>query len=206
MAPEPAPLLRSSWFIKLLAIILVVFLGIFDSTTDCLAGQPDMEAGGPSENEVKAAYLYNFAKFVYWPETAFKDEHSPIVIGILGNDPFGAVLEETLAGKKVGGRKFEVKRFKWVQDLERCNILYISSSEKQDLEKILEKIKGWGVLTVSDTEGFAERGVILNLVKKLDKIRFKVNMDAAKDSRIKISSTLLQLTRIVTAQSMDGDK
>lgn len=188
--------------IFIVSLSVLTFMGSFSA----FAGRPDQTGGTPSEIQVKAAYLYNFVKFVDWPESSFRDEKAPIVIGVLGEDPFGSVLDETLAGKRIRGRELAVKRFKWLRDFKPCHILYISSSEKENLEQVLRKVEGTGIVTVSDTEGFAEQGVILNLVNENDKIRFKVNIDAAQDSRARISAKLLQFTRIVTAQNNDDLK
>ena len=107
-------------------------------------------AQGPSEYQVKAAFLYNFAKFIEWPSGTFTTHSDPIVIGIVGDDPFGGVIEDTIRGKTVNGRSLAVRRFRPGQDLKTCHILFVSSSEGAHVSLILESLKGSGILTVGD--------------------------------------------------------
>ena len=146
---------------------------------------------------VKAACVYNFAKFVEWPSEAFPDHQGPIVLSILGKDPFGASLE-SIRGKPVMSRKLEIRRVDRIEDLQRCHILFISESEKENLSQIFVKVSDWPVLTVSDMEGFAQRGGIINFITVEKKIRFEINVDAAERSGPRISSKLLRLAKIVT--------
>lgn len=159
--------------------------------------QPVLNAGSsqPSEYQIKAAFLYNFANFVEWPESAFSAENSPIVLGVLGKDPFGRILKAA-EGKKIQGRKLTIKRFDAFADLEFCHILFICSSEKEEIKKIIAKIDRSGVLTVGDTDGFTENGGIINFFKADNKVRFEINMDSAKAGNLVISSKLLSLARI----------
>jgi hypothetical protein len=162
-------------------------------------GIPNAQAGSspPGEYEVKAAFLYNFAKFVEWPAEAFDDADAPLTIGVLGEDPFGDTLEQTVKGKTANGRKLAIRRFHKVRDLQPCHILFISSSEKRHLSEILDRLKGSSVLTVGEVEGFAKRGGVINFFVEDNRIRFEVNVDAAKRAKLKMSSKLLRLARIV---------
>jgi hypothetical protein len=166
------------------------------------AGAPLAKAQSepPSEYEVKAAFLFHFAKFVEWPPDAFANPQSPIVLGILGDDPFGALLTEMIVGKTVNGRGLQVHYFRRGENFRDCHILFISSSEKKSLPLILGNLGGLSVLTVSEMEGFAASGGMIHLFLEQNKVRFEVNPETAMRSRLKISSKLLALARIVTNQ------
>jgi hypothetical protein len=158
-----------------------------------------------SEYLVKAGFVYNFAKLVEWPATAFAQPDSPIVIGILGNDPFGPIIDRVLDGKKVNGRGFVVKRLKSLNDVKDCHIVYVSSSEVARSAEAIHLAKNIPVLTIGEIPGFAKHGGIINLTLEDNKVRFEVNVDAAKEADLNISSRLLALAKIVQ-QSADGKK
>jgi hypothetical protein len=157
-----------------------------------------------SEYLIKAGFVYNFANLMQWPASAFPKPDSPIVIGILGSDAFGGTLDEVLAGKKVNGRPFLVKHLKWGMDLKDCNILFVSSSEMTRLDEILHLVKGLPILTIGEAPNFARRGGIINFILVEDKVRFEVNVEAAKQADINISSRLLTLAKIIP--QTDGSK
>ena len=148
------------------------------------------------EYHIKAAFLYNFAKFVEWPDQTLADTSVPIGVGVLGKDPFGSALD-SINGKTVRGRSLVIKRFETVQDLEFCHVLFISSSEEKHLASILESLKDRSVLTVSEAEQFTQCGGIIKLTEKGNRIRFEINLGAADRARLKISSKLLKLATIV---------
>jgi hypothetical protein len=162
-----------------------------------------------SEYLIKAGFVYNFAKLVEWPTTAFAKADSPIVIGILGDDPFGATMDRIVADKKINGRGVVIKRLKWAKDfkdLKDCNILFISSSEQDHIDNVLDAIKWLPVLTIGDVPGFAKRGGIMNFILEDNKVRFEVNVEAAKRADLNISSRLLTLARIVQQSPADVRK
>jgi hypothetical protein len=148
------------------------------------------------EYEVKAAFLYQFTKFVQWPEDAGSDKM--FTICILGKDPFGDVLNQ-LEHQTVGDRQVNVTRMKDLENVQACELLFISDSEKQRIEKILEDLKGRGVLTVSEVEGFLNNGGVINFVKRGNKIKFEINQREAEHAGIKISSKLLSVASNVVA-------
>jgi hypothetical protein len=148
---------------------------------------------------VKAACVYNFAKFVEWPSEAFSEGESSIVLSILGKDPFGVTLE-SIRGKPVQSRKLEIRRVDKTEDLQRCHILFVSGSEKENLSEIFLKVSDWPVLTVSDMDGFAHRGGMVNFITIEKKIRFQINVPAAERNGLKISSKLLRLAKIITGE------
>jgi hypothetical protein len=149
------------------------------------------------EYQVKAAYLFNFLKFVEWPEEAFPDPLAPIVIGICGEDLFGNSLPQVTIGKTVQGRDLVVHRYHTGEDLRGAHILFISPSEKKRLLQILSTLHGANVLTVADMEGFLEAGGMIQFVSENDRVHFAINVDAASKAKLKMSSKLLSLARVV---------
>jgi hypothetical protein len=151
-----------------------------------------------AEYDVKAAFLYNFTKFVDWPSEAFPDPNS-LKICVLGDDPFGKSLQ-AVTDEQVGGHKLIVTRTESLAKPSGCQVLFISRSEREHLGQILAAVRDSPVLTVADTDGAAERGAIINFVLEGSKVRFEINTDSADRAKIKISSKLLQLAkRIVTS-------
>ena len=166
-----------------------------------------MDSSDSSEYLIKAGFIYNFAKLVEWPTSAFAQQDSPIVIGILGDDPFGGTLDRIVADKKINGRGFAIRRLRWskdLKDLRDCNILFVSSSEKEHIDSVVDAMKWLPVLTIGDTAGFAKRGGIVNFTLEDNKVRFEVNVEAAKRADLTISSRLLTLARIVQQVPADG--
>ncbi len=157
---------------------------------------PYAESTTPREYLIKAGFLYNFAKFVEWPEDAFADGSVPLTLCIMGRDPFGSSIR-SVEGETFMGRKLVVRRFFSLREIDNCHILFVSSSEKKRLPAILARMKGKQILSVADMEGFARRGGIINLIKVKDRIRFEINIDAARRAGLKISSKLLNLATIV---------
>lgn len=163
-------------------------------------GAQSPEADGSSEYLIKAGFIYNFAQLVQWPDAAFPQSDSPIVIGIVGNDPFGATIDSVVQGKKLNGRSLVVKRLRWGKDareIKDCNILFVSSSERERLDEIIQTVKSLPILTIGETPGFATRGGIINLTLEGNRVRFEVDIEAAKQANLNISSRLLALARIV---------
>jgi hypothetical protein len=156
------------------------------------------QATTPHEYQVKAVFLFNFAQFVDWPPTVFADPRAPLVIGVLGEDPFGSVLDDTLRGEMLGERAIVIRRYRRREDIDHCHILFIGRSEGARLESIIRGLRGRHILTVSDTTGSALRGVMIRFVTENSKIRFRINLDAAKAAGLVISSKLLRPAEIVT--------
>lgn len=155
------------------------------------------EAYEAKEYEVKAAFIYNFAKFVEWPEGA---PDNVLQVCILGEDPFGKALD-SLESKSIGKRKVALNRLSSVKNSGSCHILFIASSEKRQLRSITQTLRSAKVLTIGDSEGFAKKGLIINLFMDKGKVRFEINLDAARRSGLSISPRLLELARIVREDS-----
>lgn len=157
------------------------------------------EQAPSKEFQVKAVFLYHFAQFVEWPAHAFENPESPLVIGVLGLDPFGSFLDELVRGEKVNGREIVVERYRWVGEIDRCHILFVSGSEGPRVEQIARTLRPRSVLTVCDWEGFAREGAIVRLVMERSRVRLRINLDAAKAAGLTISSKLLRSAQTVTA-------
>jgi hypothetical protein len=146
-----------------------------------------------SEYQIKAAFLYNFGRFVDWPAAAFTDGKSPFIFGILGDNPFGKILDQSFAGKILNGHPVVVQVIHSLPDAAHCQILFISSSEKDHLAKVIQGLHAACVLTVSENDQFIEAGGMINFVTIDNKVRFQINDEAAKAAQLKISSKLLGL-------------
>ena len=145
------------------------------------------------EYKVKASYLFNFAQFVEWPPAAFADANAPITIGVLGTDEFSPFLDELVRGETIKSRPLVIKRSQKLAELLDCHVLFISKSERDRLDKILPALDQTSVLTVSEVEGFAKRGGVINFILMDGRVRFEINPDAAKHKKLKLGSQLLQL-------------
>lgn len=146
-----------------------------------------------SEYELKAAFVFNFAKFVQWPDTALGPEEEALIIGVLGEDPFGGYLDAVVAGNHLKNRPIQIKRFKRLDQLERCHLLYISASESSRLGRVMQRVGKESILTVGETQDFLRVGGIIRLLSRGNKVRFEINQEASKKVGLRISSRLLRL-------------
>ena len=154
-------------------------------------------AAPPSEYDVKAAFIYNFAKYVEWPAGTRHDKTRSFVVGVLGTDPFGRSLDRALAGQKIEDRSVVVRRFKRIEEVSDCQILFIATSERAKLPHILEHLGTRPVLTIGEYDGFAARGGMINLTTEQRRVRFTINVFATKRAGLKPAAQLLRLARIV---------
>lgn len=177
-SPQPERILSKS-----ACVFLVLLLTAFQS-----AGQEPR----PSESQVEAAYLYNFGKFVTFPPNRSANSDS-FQICVLGKDPFEGILAATVRGESINGKKISLQRISSVQQGQDCSILFVSSSEEGRLPAILSTAQRLSLLTVSDMKNFAERGGVIELVRQQDRIRFEVNLTAAQESHLALSSELLKV-------------
>jgi hypothetical protein len=183
---------------RLMIVILMTLLGQASH-----AWAQDAEAS--SEYLIKAGYIYNFAKLVEWPATAFAQPNSPIVIGIVGTDPFGPIIDKVLEGKKINGHPFLIRRLRPTADVKECHIVFIGSSMEPHIADAIRLTRGSPILTISEIPGFADHGGIIHLTLEQNKVRFEVNVDAAKEADLNISSRLLVLAKVIQ-QPSDGRK
>ena len=156
------------------------------------------QTGISREHQVKAVFLFNFAQFVDWPAAAFSGATSPIVIGILGEDPFGAYLDETVREEKVEKRPIAIQRYRRVEEIKTCHMLFISRSETKHLEQILVSLNDRSLLIVGDGDDFVQRGGMIQLATTQGKIRPIINVKAATAANLTISSKLLRSADVVT--------
>jgi hypothetical protein len=161
-----------------------------------MAVHGNAEASVTDEYQVKAAFLYNFTKFVEWPTGALGAPGS-IAICVLGQNPFGGVLEDTVSGKNVDGKTFVVRRVSDGKAAALCQILFVSSSERMRLGAILGELRTAHVLTVGESDGFIEEGGIVNLKLDSGKIQIQISINAAEQAGLHISSKLLSLAQII---------
>ncbi len=172
---------------------VVLLLGLIWSP----AASARAQEAATGEYQIKAVFLFNFAQFVQWPQTAFATDESPIVIGVLGEDPFASALDDTVRGERVNQRPLLVRRFRHVHEITDCHILFISRSENARLGEILLGLRNRSILTVGDIDGFSQRGGMIRFVTENKKLRLRINLEAAKAAHLTISSQLLRPADIV---------
>jgi hypothetical protein len=166
-----------------------------------LLALPGKAAAPPGEYQVKAVYLFNFGRFVEWPSRVFESADTPFVIGIFGDDPFGATVDEVVRGEKVGTRPIVVERFHDIGDIRRCHILFIGREDAQRLDEALAAVRGQSVLTVTDVDGAERQGAIIVLYNQNNRIRMRINLPQARASDLVISSKLLRPADVIGGEA-----
>ena len=154
------------------------------------------------EYQVKAAFLYNFAKFVEWPPEAFKTPKDPILVCVLGHNPFGNALEDAIRGKSIEGRTFAYRHVSDAESASACQILFVGWEESKHFRALLESLKPMGILTVGEAQGFATGGGVINFKLDEGRVRFEINLDAAEHEQLHISAKLLSLAQIVKSEKL----
>jgi hypothetical protein len=150
----------------------------------------------PLEYQVKAAFLFNFTRFINWPPSAFKSSDAPFIIGITGIDPFGSYLDELVEGETVAGHPIVVQRYRAVKDVADCQILFIAVSDSETIKGILSVASRRNILTVSDADNFTNLGGAIRFFKEENKIKIEINKSAVKLSQLDVSAKLLRLARV----------
>jgi hypothetical protein len=178
----------------------VVISWVFFAAT-CLPAQQTK----PGEYQVKATYLYNFGRFVKWPTDVAGGKGDSFPVCVLGRDPFGPILDSTLAGEALEGRPVVIRRIVREQDAADCRILFVSSTEEHHLKEILTATDRAGVLTVSDIPGFSRRGGMIQFVMEGDRVRFEINLATAENAKLVLSSELLKVAAAVRRNARSGD-
>jgi len=151
----------------------------------------------PTDYDVKAAYLYNFGRFVEWPGKVAPAQGSSFTVCVLGQDPFGPSLDTTLAGETIGGKTVVAKRISSSQESGNCQILFLSLTEATRLDKIITDLDKQAVLTVSDMPQFVKSGGMIQFVLEGKKVRFEVNLTATQHAGLTLSSELLKVATVV---------
>ena len=183
-----------------LEFLTMVIASALVAATSLLAQQAK-----PSEYQVKAAYLYNFGRFVKWPAGLAAGKGDSFPVCVLGRDPFGPILDATLAGEALEGKPVVIRRIAKPQDATDCRILFVSLTEENHLKEILAAIDQAGVLTVSDIPGFSRRGGIIQFLAEGDRVRFEINLASAESAKLVMSSELLKVAAAVRRNARSGD-
>ena len=181
---------------RVIALLLAV-LGLWSISIAAWAG----DAPEASEEQIKAAFLLNFSRYVEWPTNAFQTPDSPIVFAVIGDNKIATELERLTSGRTVRGRAIVVRRIALGDADASSQILFVASGQKARLGELLAKFAGAGVLTVGEEDGFLEGGGIINLAVRDRKIALEVNLAAANASGIKISSKLLSVASVVKGKA-----
>jgi hypothetical protein len=176
-------------------MVLLISILLFALLQQPVAAQ----APAVPEYRVKAAFLFQFTQFVDWPAQAFSTARTPLVIGILGEDPFGAFFDETVRDENAKGHPLAVERYRRLEDLKNCHVLFVSRSEANWVEEILAAFKGRSTLIVGDADGFADRGGMIQFVTQANKIRLRINLAAARAANLTISSNLLRPATVINS-------
>jgi len=149
------------------------------------------------EYQLKAVFLFNFLQFVDWPANSFADAHSPFYVCVLGDDPFGPALDEVMAGERLDGRPITIERHEDVTDTAHCHLVFIAQDSAARLKRSLAALQDKSILTVSDTENFANEGGVIELEVQNNRIKLLVNLQAANEAQLRVSSKLLRKAQIV---------
>jgi hypothetical protein len=181
-----APLIatRRLWLVTLLAIGLLTHSSQAATT-------------GATEDQVKAVFVFNFTHFVEWPARSFAEPTQPLVIGVLGSDALAAQLGEAVRGERSDQHPLEVRRVRSLEEIGDCQILFIHRSQSAQLGQVLDAVGGRGTLTVSDLDGGARRGVMIQFATESNRIRLLINLEAARAAGLTLSSKLLRPAEIV---------
>jgi uncharacterized protein DUF4154 len=176
-------------------MILVTLISVF--TTSHVAA----EGNASSEYAVKAAFLFHFAQFAEWPPTAFKDANAPLTFCTLGEDEFHGALDQSINGKTIENRPLRVQHLKQFQEVEGCQVIFIGADDKKRVPALLASLKDSPILTVGETEHFAQEGGMIGFSLEENKIRFEINLGSVEHAKLKLSARLLALAKTVLGGS-----
>jgi hypothetical protein len=173
----------------ILAVILAGFSGIRVSAAEAVS----------PEYQLKAVFLWRLSQFVQWPSGTFTDAESPLVIGVIGENPFGDALEVAVQGETVNSRKIVIRHYRDISEVQRCQILYVSQSEKANVKMITRLLGRRPILTVSDIEGFSrEHGGMIRFIAEKNKILLRVNLGPVHAAKLTLDSRLLRMAEVVS--------
>ncbi|MGA2853345.1 MAG: YfiR family protein [Verrucomicrobiota bacterium] len=182
-----------AWFARRRSPVLWLWPLLLAALLGCLPARS--QEARPPDYEVKAAFLYHFGQFVEWPTNVFADTNAPLVIGVVGDDPFHGDLERMVAGQNINGRPIVVRPVRALPDLKTCQILFIAASQKAQMRELLKAVEGAGVLTVGETGDFIQAGGMINFIIENSEVHFQINNNAARAAGLNISSKLIKLGR-----------
>ena len=193
---EDSAFLKATWG-RIRVLVLVM---LFPCSQALLGAEP------VREYQIKAAFLYNFAKFVEWPASALANGNSPIVIGVLGKNPLGDELEKVVKGKTVNGHPLIVKRSPKLEELQSCHLIFAGAEEEKRLPELFAALRDSSVLTVGESQQFGELGGMINFVLEGDKVRFEIDVEVAGRVGLKINAQLQKLAKAVHGAREMGRK
>ena len=173
---------------KAVLTLVIVLLAVWPA-----CGQPQSTI----EQQVKGAFLTKFPLFIDWPAGTFASASSPIVIGILGKNPFGDGFEQEVGRQKARDRSFQLKLLRGLDGLKECHILYIHPEQDGRLAEVLARLGHAPVLIAGDAASFVERGGMINFIKREGKVRFQVNLEAVRAAGLRIDARLLQVSEVI---------
>jgi hypothetical protein len=150
----------------------------------------------PSEYGLKSVFLYQFCRFMEWPDSAFSSPNDPLIIGVVGEDPFGPLLKEAVQGETYHGRPIRIEHYRSPRDIKRCHILFVSRDDTDQMSEITSMIAGKSVVTVGETDGFLDRGGMIALTADRNRVRLRVNASTLRAAKVDVSSKLLRVAEI----------
>jgi hypothetical protein len=166
-----------------------------------IAWRAPAEANPSSEYAIKAAFLFHFAQFAEWPPTVFRDPNAPLTFCTLDEDEFHGALDESISGKTIGNRPLRAQHLKQIEQVEDCQVVFVGAGDKKRIPALLASLKDSPVLTVGETEHFAQEGGMIGLFLEENKIRFEINLGSAERAKLRISAKLLALAKTVIGGS-----
>lgn len=197
--PQPGAPGVGACLLRSAAVVLIGWFGALSTGlgSGTAYAESNVRAEVSSEYSVKAAFLYNFARYVKWPKSALDAKNEPLVIAVLGKNPFGKILEEAFHDKRIGSHPLQVKYFADRAALRDCHILFVPASEESEIEKLRERYAKQAVLLVSESISAARQGAQVGFYLENSKVRFAINEVAARQARLEVSSELLKLAKLV---------
>ncbi|MEO5754623.1 MAG: YfiR family protein [Chthoniobacterales bacterium] len=178
-------------FLRRVFSLVAFLLGLVFALAPLPAAPPS-----PNEYALKSVFLYNFCRFIDWPDSAFSSRRDPLIIGVVGEDPFGPLLEEAIAGETYHGREIEVAHFRDAQQIGECHLLFVGQTNTELYDQILAAVVGRHVVTVGETDNFLDHGGMIALTAEQNRVRLRINSAALRATRLNVSSKLLQVADI----------
>jgi hypothetical protein len=160
------------------------------------AATAPLQAAPANEYALKSVFLYNFCHFIEWPESAFASPNEPLIIGVVGDDPFGSLLKEAIEGETYHGRPIQIEHFRSPREIKHCHLLFVGRSEAARMDAILAAVAGKSVVTVGETEDFLEHGGMIALPAERNRIRLRINPTALRAASLEVSSKLLRVADV----------
>ncbi|MFL6515645.1 MAG: YfiR family protein [Chthoniobacterales bacterium] len=149
-----------------------------------------------TEYGLKSVFLYQFCRFMEWPASAFSSPRDPLVIGVIGDDPFGQLLNEAVEGETYHGRPIRIEHYRNPRDIKRCHILFVSHSDEDQVNQILSSVAGKNIITVGETDDFLDHGGMIALTADRNKVHVRVNQSSLRTANVEVSSKLLRVAEI----------